>query len=149
MKLIKIFLLCVLSISAQAMPDEQILKLITPAKLKPLAWYQEDQFQRYQTVLGKAARQDKNHFYYQVQGIKYPISFELTADKSKLSKLYFRILEQEIHFDVLRDFMQGNQFTETTSTERKDLKVFVSQKRKLKFYFRLADENLYSVEKWY
>ena len=120
--------------------------LFTPAKLSKLDWTSDREISAYIKELGKPDLKKENKYYYEVNKLKYPISFHTNGKKVK--KVYFRTLDNSPSFEQAANYLKDNNF-KLEQTEDSNYKLFVSDKKKMRLKFSAITKKLYSVEKWF
>jgi hypothetical protein len=148
-KLILVLLLLA-SLFSQAETKINIEEHFKPAKLQSIDWHQENNFQTYVKALGKASLQEGNKFYYEIKGLKYPLSLHKKEKSEKIEKIYHRIIGEKISFEQLKDYLQKNNFVKDPTSKIEDnYQSFISNDKKIKLQFSKATQELYAVEKWF
>jgi len=143
----KLLLISLCIFSSFAMSSKRnIERSFTPDKFQEIDWTTERSLATYQKVLGKSDLTKDGKYYYEVSGIKYPIS--LHTKKEKIEKVYFRVLGDKPNFKQLSPYLKDNNF-KVSKVREKDYKVYISQKKKIMLRFKEATQKLYSVEKWF
>lgn len=151
MKKISVYILLILSYSvALAESKIDVEQLFKPQKFESIDWYNVDQFETYHSALGKESSLEGNNYYYEVEGIKYPLSLHKKENSEKIEKIYFRIIGKNMKFKQLQSYLQENGFIkEKTPPEKGEFQSYINEKKKIKLNFSAITQNLYSVEKWY
>ena len=124
--------------------------IFKPQRFENIDWYKNDRFDTYHKALGKESSLEGNIYYYEVSGIKFPISLHKKANSQKIEKIYYRILKNKMTFKQLRAYMKKNGFTKDKSnTEFSEYRTFIHSDKKIKIKFLSVTQKLYSVEKWF
>ena len=124
--------------------------IFKPQKLEKIDWYKIDNFNTYHKALGKENSLEGNSYYYEISGVKFPLSIHKKADSKKIEKIHYRILNKKMSFKQLKDYMKKNGFTEDkANTDFGEYRSYVHADKKIKLKFLSATQNLYSVEKWF
>ena len=148
-KMTFIFMIVSLSFGVLAKAQQDYETIFKPKSLQAIDWYKTSDFKTYEKALGQVSSKEGDAYYYEVNGLKYPISIHKKKDSDKIEKVYFRVLGDKPDFSSLTSYLKDNEFTLDAKTESKDFRTYISKKRKLKLNFSSATKKLYSVEKWF
>jgi hypothetical protein len=124
-------------------------KLIKPKKLGSINWYNVEAFDVYYKALGKESNLEKDDYYYEVSGIKYPLSIHKKEKSNKIKRIYYRLTDKKIEFKKLKEYIKKNGFNKIKAKPENEFQYFVNKKKKIKLKFSNINQTLYAVEKWY
>lgn len=124
-------------------------KLIKPKKFASINWYNIEVFDVYYKALGKESNLDKNNYYYEINGIKYPLSIHKKEKSNKIERIYYRLTDKKLEFNTLKEYIKKNGFYKLKPKPENEYQYFVNKKKKIKLKFSNINQTLYAVEKWY
>ena len=124
-------------------------KLIKPKKLRTVDWYNTMTFDVYYKALGKESKLEKNNYYYEINGIKYPLSIHKQEKSNAIKRIYYRLTDKKIEFKNLKKYIKQNGFNKVKAKPENEFQYFVNKKKKIKLKFSNINQTLFSVEKWY
>lgn len=118
---------------------------LKPNILKNLNWDQTILTKKdVSASLGQATFAEKNKEYFEIQGLRYPVSIEYKDNK--VIRIFARYINQEIKVEHLRD--EYKNFKREDNKEDKHYYLLISLDQKTKIKVRRSNDQLYSIEKF-